>query len=56
MRDVELEVAVLTEVSLQPLWFRGDLLQYSEQQLLSGHWRVEDAQSLFVRDTGMCPG
>lgn len=55
MGDVELHVAVVAEVSLQPRRFCVDLVQDSEEELLGGHRGVEDAQALLVGDTWVCP-
>ena len=51
----ELEVAVLAEVTLQPVWLHSDLLQDSKQQLLGCHGSIEDADALTVRAAGVSP-
>jgi hypothetical protein len=53
--DVELHVTVGTEVSLQPGGLSVDLVQDSEEQLLCGHWSIEDAHPLFIRDARVSP-
>ena len=53
--DGELLVAVLAEVSLQPVWLHSDLLQDSKQQLLGCHGSVEDANALAIRAAGVSP-
>ena len=51
----ELLVAVLAEVSLQPVWLRSDLLQDSKQQLFGCHRSVEDADALAIGAPGVSP-
>ena len=51
----KLLVAVLAEVSLQPVWLHSDLLQDSKQQLLGCHGSVEDADALAIGAPGVSP-
>lgn len=53
--DGELLVAVLAEVSLQPVWLHSDLLQDSKQQLLGCHGSIEDADTLAIGAAGVSP-
>ena len=53
--DAELHVAVLAEVALQPDRFLGDLVQDPEHELLRGHRRREDADTLLVSDARVSP-
>ena len=51
----ELLVAVLAEVSLQPVRLHPDLLQDSKQHLLGGHRSIEDADALAIRAARVSP-
>ena len=53
--NVELHVAVLAEVPLQPVGFRVDLIQNPEHQLLRGHREVENADPLLVGHSRVGP-
>jgi hypothetical protein len=51
----ELLVAVLAEVSLQPVRLYSYLLQDSKQHLLGCHGSVEDADALAIGAAGVSP-
>ena len=53
VRDTELHVAVLAEVTLQPGGLSVDLVQDAEHELFGRDWGREDADTLFVGDARM---
>ena len=51
--DIELHVAALAEVTLQPRGFTADLVQNAKHELLGGHWSREYADIVSVGYAGV---
>ena len=51
----ELEVAVLTEVPLQPVWLCPNLVKDSKEHLFGCHGSIEDADTLAIGAAGVSP-
>ena len=56
VRNIELHVAVLTEVSLQPRRLVTNLVQDTKHQLFCGHGSSEYADTLLVGNTRVGSG
>ena len=51
----KLEVAVLTEVSLQPIWLHPNLIKDSKQQMFGCHGSIEEADALPIGAAWVSP-